>query len=516
MSEILLEEDEGFVDDLGLDVKTVEEWLNQVSYEDDPDYVPSDFAQAFVSFIKLVSGGQGEENVTPVLHLKMLDQIDQPNSRKIANMVHRGAAKTTVLGEYLILYLATFGELPTFGQVDFALYVSDSIDNGVKNMRKNLEYRWENSEFLKKYVPHAKFTDIHWHFKNKEGKEFIVKGYGAKTGVRGTKANGKRPQLAILDDLVSDEDARSKTMIAAIEDTVHKAIDHAMHPTRSKIIWSGTPFNASDPLYKAIESGAWAVNCYPVCEKFPCTRAEFRGSWEDRFTYDYVKRKYLEALKSGTIHTFNQELMLRIMSDEGKRVSRDIEVAIEGMKALLKPLYDLQQKELEMYGEIRYKPRMVLTLGNHEDRINRYVNDTPELEGFLSIDSLKYAEFGWEVIPFLTPIEIGGVFYCHYFQNVMTGKPLSGTAANMLKVLGKSFTMGHRQQLDITTRYLQADGTQQYGLIAGACYEHEEHYKGVQGNHHWRGVVVKHRVKNGSYDPLFVSLDWLKEQYGKD
>ena len=40
MSEILLEEDEGFVDDLGLDVKTVEEWLNQVSYKDDPDYVP--------------------------------------------------------------------------------------------------------------------------------------------------------------------------------------------------------------------------------------------------------------------------------------------------------------------------------------------------------------------------------------------------------------------------------------------------------------------------------------------
>ena len=320
MSDLILEDGEIFEDDLGLEVKTVEEWLNSVSYAEDPNYIPSQFALAFVNFIKLVNGGQGEENKTPTLHLKMLDQIDQPNSRKIANMVHRGAAKTTVLGEYLILYLATFGELPTFGQVDFALYVSDSIDNGVKNMRKNLEFRWENSTFLQKYVPHAKFTDIHWHFKNVSGKEFIVKGYGAKTGVRGTKANGKRPQLAILDDLVSDEDARSKTMIAAIEDTVHKAIDHAMHPTRSKIIWSGTPFNASDPLYKAIESGAWAVNCYPVCEKFPCTRQEFRGSWEDRFTYDYVKRKYLEALKSGTVHTFNQELMLRIMSDEDRLV----------------------------------------------------------------------------------------------------------------------------------------------------------------------------------------------------
>lgn len=318
--ELLLEDGMIFEDDLGIETKTVDEWLNAVSYADDPDYIPSQFAVAFVNFIKLVNGGAGEENVTPVLHLKMLDQIDKADSRKIANMVHRGAAKTTVLGEYLILYLATFGELPTFGEVDLAIYVSDSIDNGVKNMRKNLEYRWENSSFLQKFVPTARFTDIRWEFKNASGKQFIVKGYGGKTGVRGVKEMGKRPQLAILDDLVSDEDARSKTVIASIEDTITKAIEHAMHPKRSKIIWSGTPFNASDPLYKAIESGAWLVNCYPVCEKFPCTRAEFRGSWEDRFTYDYVKRKYLEALRQGKIASFNQELMLRIMSDEDRLI----------------------------------------------------------------------------------------------------------------------------------------------------------------------------------------------------
>ena len=320
MKHDILDMDEGFIDDLDIETKTVDEWLNAVSYADDPNYVPSVFATMFVDFIKLVNGGAGEENITPVLHLKMLDQIDQPDSSKIANMVHRGAAKTTVLGEYLILYIATFGELPLFGTIDLAIYVSDSIDNGVKNMRKNLEYRHENSPFLQKYVPHAKFTDIRWEFKNKDGKKFIVKGSGGKTGVRGVKEMGKRPQLAILDDLVSDEDARSKTVIASIEDTITKAIEHAMHPKKSKIIWSGTPFNASDPLYKAIESGAWLVNCYPVCERFPCTRAEFKGSWEDRFTYDYVKRKYLEALRQGKIASFNQELMLRIMSDEDRLV----------------------------------------------------------------------------------------------------------------------------------------------------------------------------------------------------
>jgi len=95
-------------------------------------------------------------------------------------MVFRGAAKTSLFGEYLFLYLGVYGKLPGFGKVTLALYVSDSIENGVKNMRKNLEFRWENSEFLQAYIPEIKFTDIRWEFKNADGNVFIVKGYGAK------------------------------------------------------------------------------------------------------------------------------------------------------------------------------------------------------------------------------------------------------------------------------------------------------------------------------------------------
>ena len=299
--------------------KKVEEYLNSISYTIDPDYVPSEFALEFVTFIKLVNGKDGEEHLTPLVHYHMLDTLTHRGER-IVNLCHRGIAKTTVMGEYLFLYIATYGEIPGFGKIDLALYVSDSIENGVKNMRKNLEFRWENSEFLQQYVPFIHFTDIRWEFKNVDGKRFIVKGYGAKTGVRGAKELGKRPQLAVLDDLISDEDARSATVIAAVEDTVYKAVDYALHPTRNLIIWSGTPFNAKDPLYKAVESGAWGVNVFPVCETFPCSREDFRGSWPDRFTYEYVKGKYDKAVLAGKLETFNQELMLRIMSDEDRMI----------------------------------------------------------------------------------------------------------------------------------------------------------------------------------------------------
>jgi predicted phage terminase large subunit-like protein len=312
----------------------VEDYLNATDYGDNTGYVPSAFALEFVTFIKLVNGAAGEEHKTPLVHYKMLDTLTQ-GGKRVINLCHRGIAKTTLMGEYLFLYIATYGEIPGFGNVDLALYVSDSIENGVKNMRKNLEFRHDNSDFLKEYVPVAKFTDIRWEFHNADGKIFIVKGYGAKTGVRGAKEMGKRPQLAVLDDLISDEDARSTTVIAAVEDTVYKAVNYALHPTKNMIIWSGTPFNSKDPLYKAVESGAWKVNVFPVCETFPCEESEFRGSWMDRFTYKYVKEQWDTAVKLGKVDTFNQELMLRIMSDED-RLIQDSEIGWYKIDAVLR------------------------------------------------------------------------------------------------------------------------------------------------------------------------------------
>ena len=298
----------------------VEDYLNQISYKEDKEYIPSTFALEFINFIKLVNGSTGEENKTPVMHYKMLDTI-QTKDKNIINMLFRGSAKTTLMAEYLILYIGTYGSIPNFGKIPLGLYVSDSIENGVKNMRKNLEYRWQNSSFLQEYIPTTRFTDVRWEFTNADGNVTVFKGYGACTGVRGAKEMGQRPYLAILDDLVSDDDSRSTTVIANIEDTVYKAIDYALHPTRRKTIWLGTPFNARDPLYKAVESGAWKVNVFPVCEQFPCTREEFKGAWEDRFNYNYVQEKYTKALLAGKIDTFNQELMLRIMSEEDRLIT---------------------------------------------------------------------------------------------------------------------------------------------------------------------------------------------------
>lgn len=638
--------------------------LDEVSYKDQEDYIPSKFALDFVTFIKLVNGGKGEENKTPVIHLRMLDNITG-DTQDIINVLFRGAAKTTLMAEYLFLYIAIFGEIEGFGKVAFAIYVSDSMENGVKSLRKNIEYRWKNSEFLQKHIPEASFTDARIEFYNTANQSLVIRMFGAKalsldtrlftedgfttigeckvgdsvfgpdgklhpitlksevfnkpmyrlllgdgrelkvsedhinnvlvdtspsmkdgpkefnyttrellkldltstqkssigtslahlvwirntepmqyktkkydinpylmglilgggyieedgscvlhgevsdiefyknyidevfvseylsnpnmnvisfsengksqgllncgiagikisekfvpqeykvgsveqrlallqgildtdgtisttarvlfsntskqliddvsdivrslggtsyyllareatekcdaeyrieilmpmnpfrlgrkkerwlyngsqkhmvsldkielistepsqciaidshdhlylagdyitthnTGVRGTREKGSRVDLVVLDDIISDADAKSPTIIESIEATVNFAVEHATKP-KKKIIWNGTPFNQKDPLYKAVESGGWEVNAYPICESFDenTKKKDFHGAWEDRFDYDFVRRQFLKARASGDVAGFYQELMLRVVSNDQKLI----------------------------------------------------------------------------------------------------------------------------------------------------------------------------------------------------
>jgi predicted phage terminase large subunit-like protein len=316
--------------------QSLDEWLDQVNYADlnDSAFMPSAFALTFMNFIKLVNGEQGESHKTPPVHLKMLDKVISPRSY-IANLCFRGAAKTTLFGEYFFLFLGMFGYLPEFGAVSGGIYVSDSMDNGVKSLRKNIEFRYYASPFLMEWIPKAIFTDNYIEFTNKEGHRFGLKMFGAKTGLRGTKIFGKRPTVCVLDDLVSDDDAKSRAAMIAIKDTVYKGVNHAMDPTRRKIIFNGTPFNTEDILIEAVESGAWDVNVWPVCERFPCTEEEFQGAWEDRFSYQYIKDQYEMAVKTGKLSGFFQELMLRISSEE-ERLVQDADIKWYSRQELLK------------------------------------------------------------------------------------------------------------------------------------------------------------------------------------
>lgn len=198
-------------------------------------------------------------------------------------------------------------------------------------------------------------------------------------------------------------------------------------------------------------------------------------------------------------------------SFEGRRYKADISAAHEAMDALLSPIHEYNSKAKLGHRE-RYKPRLVLTLGNHEDRITRVVENDPKLEGTISLDDLQYDAKGWEVYPFLQPVMLDGVLYSHYFTSGVMGRPV--TSARMLvQKKHQSCVQGHVQNWEMY-REVRGDGTPCMGLFVGSCYEHNEDYLGPQGNNYDRGFWMLHEVRgDGSFQPMYVSLEFLKRRY---
>lgn len=197
---------------------------------------------------------------------------------------------------------------------------------------------------------------------------------------------------------------------------------------------------------------------------------------------------------------------------EGRRLVHDIEAGDEGMRLLLAPLRALQERQKKNRKKV-YEPEMHFCKGNHEARFDRLANDNPELEGFVGTDTLPLKEMGWTVHDFLKPVEVDGIHYVHYLVNPMNGKPRGGNALNQLKSVGASFVVGHKQVLDMAILDNQLAGGFKLGIINGACYEHDEGYKGYQGNDHFRGLIMLHEVANGFGLPMPVSLKYLKARY---
>lgn len=199
-------------------------------------------------------------------------------------------------------------------------------------------------------------------------------------------------------------------------------------------------------------------------------------------------------------------------SYEGRTYKADIDVAYEGMVTLLRPLSSYNRRQAENKKK-QYKPRLVLTLGNHEARIDRAIDIDRKLEGLISIKDLDYEEFGWEVVPFLDKVFINGICYTHYLCSGVMGKAI--TSANLiLQKKHMSCIVGHQQGRDVAYSHI-ADDRQITAIIAGSCYMHDEHYLNNQTNIYWRGIIMLNEVNNGVFDECFVSLNYLKRKYDK-
>ena len=84
---------------------------------------------------------------------------------------------------------------------------------------------------------------------------------------------------------------------------------------------------------------------------------------------------------------------------EGRRYKKDVGATINAQELLFEAMTKYNARK-RRNGKKQYRPRLVMCIGNHEDRITRAINSQAELDGTIGIEDLQYAGFGWEVVPF--------------------------------------------------------------------------------------------------------------------
>lgn len=201
---------------------------------------------------------------------------------------------------------------------------------------------------------------------------------------------------------------------------------------------------------------------------------------------------------------------------EGQRYTRDIDSANEAIDIVM-GYVNAERQRLRKNKAKQWNPNFSITLGNHENRINTVQTKDASLAGCISTDDIKFAEAGWEVVPFLTPHIIERIAFQHYLVSGVMGKAVSGVnhARTLVAKAYMSCVVGHSHMFD-WWEDARADHGKIFGCVVG-CYEdldlHIPDFAKSSAHHWWSGLVMLHDAKDGYAEHARYSLDYLYRKY---
>lgn len=197
-------------------------------------------------------------------------------------------------------------------------------------------------------------------------------------------------------------------------------------------------------------------------------------------------------------------------SFEGRRYIKDIEAGL-----------DFNDRCWSIVRSTKKRlPLRIFCEGNHEERIKRAINSQPELEGAIGTKDLRLPEFYDVVVEYEgnSPgtYSLDGVSYAHYHLTGISGRPISGEHIGytlVTKRLGTS-VVGHNHLLDYCQR-TDNQGKRVIGLSVGSYLDYKAPWAGMANDLWWSGVCVLRNVDNGQFDLQTISLEAIRNEYGR-
>lgn len=164
-------------------------------------------------------------------------------------------------------------------------------------------------------------------------------------------------------------------------------------------------------------------------------------------------------------------------------------------------------------------PYRVVLEGNHEHRIERALDYSPELAGTIGFRDYAFEDYYDDVIRYDggTPgiFELDEILFAHFFITGVSGRPIGGERPGhmLLAKNGASSIAAHTHTFDFATRRTVQKRTLR-GLVVGCYQDYINDWAGTIGNLWMPGVAVLRNVSQGDYDLQWISLSALKEAYG--
>lgn len=250
---------------------------------------------------------------TPDFHYEIMDLWASPSVQHAIIMAFRGAAKSTLAEEALILGAC-------YREFHNAIILGETYHRAVERLavvRRELE----TNDFL------------HYLFGNLVGPVWtenklvlstgiILQAFGRGQSLRGSKHLDWRPDLAFGDDVEDDESCADEEAIEKTKRWLLNVVQPALDPAYRMRI-NGTPLHPKSLLMQLYNDPEWVHRRYPIKSIDPATGL-WRATWPDRFPLEAIDVLEARAQRFGNTLGFRQEFMCEAEDPSTKLFSNDM------------------------------------------------------------------------------------------------------------------------------------------------------------------------------------------------
>lgn len=264
---------------------------------------------------------------SPAFHREIDETLGNPSSRLVNILCFRDSAKTTKLRLFTAKRIA-------YNISRTILYVGSSEAHAMRSIRwirNAIEQRKMGDGTLAPPLlaqvfnlkQGVKWTDTELEiFHQTDARPIWILGAGITGNIRGINFDDYRPDLIVLDDVLTDENAATEEQREKINDLVLSALKNSLAPRadapNAKLVMLNTPQHVKDVAMRAVDDPEW------VTKRFSCWTKETEDApleqqisiWPERHPSAERRLEKTNAVKINKLSLFLREKEVRIVSKE--------------------------------------------------------------------------------------------------------------------------------------------------------------------------------------------------------